>query len=159
MPQFDKITFFNQIFWLFFFFSGFYLILLNFFLPNLGSVLKARSKKLQRGTEGVFIFSKEQDSVTSLSNVSFEGISTVVKTSITKTTDKIDSYVSNQFTSLNDYSFFKKTLGLAPISTSGRIASCNTVLEKVAHNQIVTSFLFSRQQIVKKNLRLIFNFE
>jgi len=48
MPQFDKITFFNQIFWLFFFFSGFYLLLLKFFLPKLGSVLKARAKKTSK---------------------------------------------------------------------------------------------------------------
>jgi hypothetical protein len=44
MPQFDKITFFNQIFWLFVFFSGYYLLLLKVFLPKLGAVLKARSK-------------------------------------------------------------------------------------------------------------------
>jgi hypothetical protein len=46
MPQFDKITFFNQIFWLILIFSGFYFILLKNFLPKIGSVLKARNKKI-----------------------------------------------------------------------------------------------------------------
>ena len=44
MPQFDKITFFNQIFWLILIFSSFYFILLKNFLPKIGSVLKARNK-------------------------------------------------------------------------------------------------------------------
>lgn len=47
MPQFDKITFFNQVFWLLSFFSVFYLIFLKFFLPKLSSILKARTKKLR----------------------------------------------------------------------------------------------------------------
>ena len=46
MPQFDKITFFNQIFWLLLLFGTFYILLLRLFLPGLGSVLKARNKKL-----------------------------------------------------------------------------------------------------------------
>jgi len=53
MPQFDKITFFNQLFWLLFFFSGFYLLLLHFFLPKLSAVLKARSKMLKFYLDGV----------------------------------------------------------------------------------------------------------
>ena len=48
MPQFDKITFFNQIFGYLFFFQVFYLISLKVFLPKLSSVLKARTKKLQK---------------------------------------------------------------------------------------------------------------
>jgi hypothetical protein len=74
MPQFDKITFFNQIFWLFIFFSGFYLIALKIFLPKLSSVLKARTKKLQKGSEGVVFFYKEQDKVTELFNSSIENM-------------------------------------------------------------------------------------
>ena len=47
MPQFDKITFFNRVFWLLSFFSVFYLIFLKFFLPKLSSILKVRTKKLR----------------------------------------------------------------------------------------------------------------
>lgn len=48
MPQFDKITFFNQIMWLLLIFLTFYLALLKLFLPSIGALLKARKKKLNR---------------------------------------------------------------------------------------------------------------
>jgi F0F1-type ATP synthase membrane subunit b/b' len=44
MPQFDKITFFNQIFWLLLTFSGFYFLVLKNLLPALASGLKTRKK-------------------------------------------------------------------------------------------------------------------
>ena len=46
MPQFDKITFFNQIFWVFILFVFFYLTFLRLSLPKIAAVLKARLKKL-----------------------------------------------------------------------------------------------------------------
>ena len=49
MPQFDKITFLNQIIWLFFFFSSTYIIMLKFFLPKIAFLLKLREKKLFKG--------------------------------------------------------------------------------------------------------------
>ena len=55
MPQFDKITFFNQIFWLMVLFLCFYLIFLQKLLPQISVVLKARFKKLIRSTR----FAKE----------------------------------------------------------------------------------------------------
>jgi len=159
MPQFDKITFFNQIFWLFFFFSGFYLVLLKFFLPKLSSVLKARAKKLRKGSDGVLTFSKEQDHVTNLFNASLEEMSTVVKTSITKTSNKMDSSLSHDFASFN-YAEIDKTLNLnsVPVS-SGQIAISNSALEKVVHTQFVTSFLFSHPQIAEEDLSSITGFE
>jgi hypothetical protein len=51
MPQFDKITFLNQIIWLFLFFSGTYFVVLKLFLPRLAFVLKLREKKLLKGLE------------------------------------------------------------------------------------------------------------
>ena len=79
MPQFDKITFFNQIFWLFIFFSSFYLVSIKFFLPNLSSALKARTKKLQKSCTGVLFFFKEQEKLTELFNSSIENMSFVIK--------------------------------------------------------------------------------
>lgn len=49
MPQFDKITFLNQIIWLFFFFSSVYFLTLKIFLPRIAFVLKLREKKLTKG--------------------------------------------------------------------------------------------------------------
>lgn len=68
MPQFDKITFFNQVFWLLSFFSAFYLVFLKFFLPKLSSILKARTKKLRYeiNTEATEILkNKEEDTYSS----------------------------------------------------------------------------------------------
>ena len=44
MPQFDKITYFNQIFWLLVFFLAFYFNLLKHVLPLLAFSLKTRKK-------------------------------------------------------------------------------------------------------------------
>ena len=44
MPQFDKITFFNQIFWFLLAFLTFYFIILKSLLPVLAASLKTRKK-------------------------------------------------------------------------------------------------------------------
>jgi len=101
MPQFDKITFFNQIFWLFVFFSGYYLLLLKVFLPKLGAVLKARSKKLQKGTQGVVGFKQEQEDVSVVFNSSIEKMSGLVKQTIADSTAKTDSWVASSIQQIN----------------------------------------------------------
>ena len=50
MPQFDKITFFNQIFWLIIIFLSFYMFLLRNYLPKISSIIKVRNKKLSKGS-------------------------------------------------------------------------------------------------------------
>lgn len=44
MPQFDKITFFNQIFWFLLAFFAFYFLILKTLLPVLAASLKTRKK-------------------------------------------------------------------------------------------------------------------
>ena len=124
MPQFDKITFFNQIFWLFIFFSGFYLISLKVFLPKLSSVLKARTKKLQKGSEGL-TFNEELVDVNTSFNSSIEEMSVVVKTSISDFKDKTDLWVDSAVTNLN----------------KEELESSNVALEKALHKQIAISYL------------------
>jgi|TARA_Y100000992_G_C20816181_1_gene282600 F0F1-type ATP synthase membrane subunit b/b' len=125
MPQFDKITFFNQIFWLFIFFSGFYLISLKVFLPKLSSVLKARTKKLQKGSEGLTSFNEELVDVNTSFNSSIEEMSVVVKTSISDFKDKTDLWVDSAVTNLN----------------KEELESSNVALEKALHKQIAVSYL------------------
>ncbi len=125
MPQFDKITFFNQIFWLFIFFSGFYLISLKVFLPKLSSVLKARTKKLQKGSEGLTSFNDELKDVNVSFNSSIEEMSVVVKTSISDFKDKTDLWVDSAVTNLN----------------KEELESSNVALEKALHKQIAISYL------------------
>jgi len=137
MPQFDKITFFNQIFWLFFFFSGFYFIFLKIFLPKLSSILKARAKKLQKGLFGVASFSKEQDFATTSFNFLIEKMSSVVKSSVQNSSDKMVVWTESAL----------KTINYENLNNS------NFLLEKLIHKQIATTHLLSNtsvKSVVKK---------
>jgi len=125
MPQFDKITFFNQIFWLFVFFSGYYLILLKVFLPKLGAVLKARSKKLQKGTDGVVGFKQEQEEVSLVFNNSIEKMSSVVKSTIADSTAKTDSWIASSIQDIN----------------KENLVEGNSLVENTLYKQLVISYL------------------
>ena len=50
MPQFDTITFFNQVFWLIIIVFSFYVIVVRYMLPVLAFSLKSRSKNLKLAT-------------------------------------------------------------------------------------------------------------
>ncbi len=127
MPQFDKITFFNQIFWLFFFFSGFYFVFLKFFLPKLSSILKARAKKLQKGSSGVTFFSKEQDSATTSFNFLIEKMSSIVKLSVQNSSDRMAVWTDSAIKTINHEN----------------LNNSNFLLEKIIHKQIATTHLLS----------------
>jgi len=51
MPQLDTMTFFSQFFWLCFFFLGFYLTLVKYFLPKMSRILKVRSLRMNTTTQ------------------------------------------------------------------------------------------------------------
>jgi len=126
MPQFDKITFFNQLFWLFIFFSGFYLTFLKFFLPKLSSILKARNKKLQKGSTNLTAFSEEQISVTFIFHNILETISFIAKNLLLNSSEKITIWVSASLKKLNEENLKKS----------------NILMEKLLHKQITKTFLF-----------------
>jgi hypothetical protein len=65
MPQFDKVTFFHQVFFLLFFFPLFYLLILQNFLPKLSSVLKIRQKVLDLFVKNILNMSNEQNKIQS----------------------------------------------------------------------------------------------
>ena len=131
MPQFDKITFFNQLFWLFIFFSGFYLISLKVFLPKLSSVLKARTKKLQKGSEGLASFNDELNEANVSFNSSIEEMSAVVKTSVSDFQEKTDTWVDSAVETIN-----KEDL-----------KSSNVSMEKALHKQISINHLLSNVKV------------
>jgi len=127
MPQFDKITFFNQIFWLFAFFSGFYFIFLKIFLPKLSSVLKARQKKLQKGSQGLVSFSKEQDKTFEQFNTAIQESSISVKGSVLNTTESIKTWLDVTITDLN----------------KEKLNSSNSSIENFVYKQHVTPSIIS----------------
>jgi len=84
MPQFDKITFFNQIFWLLLLFFSFYIILLKTFLPKISSSLKARSKKLLKSNSLANDLNTEEFSVTNSSSTLFTRSASFCRANLTK---------------------------------------------------------------------------
>ncbi|CAN0480197.1 unnamed protein product [Phaeothamnion confervicola] len=50
MPQFDTMTFFNQVFWLISIVFAFYIFVVRYMLPVLAFSLKSRSKNLKLTT-------------------------------------------------------------------------------------------------------------
>ena len=50
MPQFDTMTFFNQVFWLITIVFAFYIVVARYMLPVLAFSLKSRSKNLKLTT-------------------------------------------------------------------------------------------------------------
>jgi hypothetical protein len=59
MPQFDSITFFNDLFWLLFLFFIFYFLLLKNILPSVSSILKARTKKSAKSNAFLILLQEE----------------------------------------------------------------------------------------------------
>ncbi|MEL6163171.1 MAG: hypothetical protein AAFR37_05210 [Cyanobacteria bacterium J06628_3] len=98
MPQFDKFTFFNQIFWLVLIFSGFYFILLKNYLPKIGSVLKARNKKLLRSNSLAENYKLEEVATFENSNRLFNETSALCRENLLSGFEKSNSWltVSNQ---------------------------------------------------------------
>lgn len=52
MPQFDTLSFFSQLFWVFSIFLVLYIILVNYVLPSLAITLKVRKKLTSADSEG-----------------------------------------------------------------------------------------------------------
>ena len=63
MPQLDKTTFFSQFLWLLFFYVGFYLVILKYFLPRLSRILKVRQKKVSLSQQGASALLQEREKV------------------------------------------------------------------------------------------------
>lgn len=64
MPQLDSLTYFSQFFWFSFFFLGFYILLVKYYLPKMSRLLKVRSLKVSSGSfQGTLINSQEKKEV------------------------------------------------------------------------------------------------
>jgi len=93
MPQFDKITFFTQIFWLTIIFFGFYFFTLKVFLPKIATVLKTRKKKFLIGSSGLLSLNKEQASTQNSINLLLQEFSEDNKNQISSViTDHQESF-------------------------------------------------------------------
>jgi hypothetical protein len=86
MPQFDSVTFFNQLFWFTVIFTIFYFFILGTLIPMLSVVLKARNKKLKSDslsgatlkTESVAVLNSYDQKFVDLSSVLVTGINGIL---------------------------------------------------------------------------------
>ena len=98
MPQFDKFTLYNQILSLVLNISGIYFILLNNYLPKIGTVLKARNKKLLRSNSLAENYKLEEVATFENSNRLFNETSALCREKLLSVFEKSNSWltVSNQ---------------------------------------------------------------
>jgi F-type H+-transporting ATPase subunit b len=70
MPQFDTATFFSQLFWLTITFYGFYIIMVQNYLPALTRIFKVRRKKLELAQSQGSAFEDERlETISSFENI------------------------------------------------------------------------------------------
>ena len=70
MPQFDTAAFFSQLFWLTVTFYGFYIIIIQTYIPGLTRIIKVRRKKLELASSQGSAFEEERlDTVASFENI------------------------------------------------------------------------------------------
>jgi len=96
MPQFDKITFLNQLCWLGVFFTALFFFCNNFFLPKIGFLLKGRYKKLQKKSGFALSLANEFKSTSENANFTYDSLLFNLKTfldfSIEYTDQLVNSY-------------------------------------------------------------------
>lgn len=97
MPQFDKITFFNQIFWLLLMFSVFYILLLRNYLPKIALILKVRRKKLSRGASFM------EDALTENSKI-FVDSNNIASALTINSSNQIEKHKELNFSNLDSFS-------------------------------------------------------
>lgn len=74
MPQFDKVTFLNQLCWLGFFFTVLFFFCNNFFLPRIAFLLKGRYKKLQKKSGFALSLANEFKSTSDNANFTYDSL-------------------------------------------------------------------------------------
>jgi len=82
MPQFDSVTFFNQLFWFTVIFTIFYFFILGTLIPMLSVVLKARNKKLKSDSLSGATLKTESVAVLNSYDQKFIDLSSVLVTCI-----------------------------------------------------------------------------
>jgi len=120
-----KLLFLINFFGYLFFFSGFYLTLLKIFLPKLSSILKARNKKLQKGSTNLAALSEEQTFVTFIFHNLIETFSS----------NSIDSLIISSQKLTFIYSLLLLIINETDLKKS------DILMEKLLYKQITTTFL------------------
>lgn len=102
MPQFDKITFFNQVCWLLIFYFCAYFLFLKYFLPKIAKTLKIRVKKFQNGSQGTSSYNSEQVLIATKFNEAVFANTILIKEAIFEVERNINGWRFNIVTTINN---------------------------------------------------------
>ena len=101
MPQFDTAAFFSQLFWLTITFYGFYIVIIQTYLPGLTRILKARRKKLDLAqSQGSAFEAERQETIASFENI-FANSANESRVLLGKTLDSGSNWVSKSLKETN----------------------------------------------------------
>lgn len=125
MPQLDYITFFNQIFCLVIFFSLFYLVISQSFVPFLSRVLKLRNKKFFYNGSNKSIHDrsslKVQEAFAVLLSNSCKSLSFFISGSVAKRLVWLNASISGLEKGTIEVSLFKAVAGLQNQTVAQRV--------------------------------------
>lgn len=102
MPQFDKITFLTQIFWLFFIFLLLYLDLLKNFLSEISVILKIRKKKIACDSSLVNDFNEKSFTTKSTKKAFIFNFSENIKNSVLDVSETSNFWLNDTLSNLNN---------------------------------------------------------
>jgi hypothetical protein len=105
MPQFDKITFLNQLFWLAALFTVFFFLCNNFFFPQICGVLKGRYKKLQKKSGFLLPFTKELKNTSVNANFIFDKAIFSIKSSTSRSVEKTSQCITKMLNTIINSNF------------------------------------------------------
>jgi hypothetical protein len=106
MPQFDTVTFFNQLFYFTFVFFCFYFFVIGTVVPKITLILKARSKKLFNDASSSVKLKSESKSVVDSFDKHFSN-STFDFIGLFDSKFSINKLVDSKYTWINNYSKLK----------------------------------------------------
>jgi len=107
MPQLDKVTFLSQFFWLCFFYLGFYIVILKYFLPQMTRILKYRKKRMSQSHQGVTNMQQENDKLRTSSEKLLENSLKSSKHVFKKNLQSTENWLSDLVQNINQTSLQK----------------------------------------------------
>jgi hypothetical protein len=106
MPQFDTVTFFNQLFYFTFVFFCFYFFVIGTVIPKITLILKTRSKKLFKDASSSVTFKSESKSIIGSFDKHFSN-SAFIFVGFVDNNFSINKLIDSKYVWINNYSKLK----------------------------------------------------
>lgn len=121
MPQLDTFSFFSQVFWVLLFFTFFYFFNLRQVLPAVATILKVRSRTLQKSQAAFDNMRSGRSSSTSESHVEFFSLAKHLAPAVSFSSDTAGKSASAPFVKESFNAEFKK---MGPLAAALKAVSC-----------------------------------